>query len=78
MRKLTRGSQASSSFDQLEPIIAPIVFTFLAFFTRMWKIGLSPIVTWDEAQYVQAVDLCEQLADNTPLSQLWKVWLPLP
>ncbi|KAJ9622300.1 Protein O-mannosyltransferase 2 [Taxawa tesnikishii (nom. ined.)] len=43
--------KASSSFDQLEPIIAPIVFTFLAFFTRMWKIGLSPIVTWDEAHF---------------------------
>ena len=38
--------------DEYEFLIAPIVFTALAFFTRMWKIGLSPIVTWDEAQYV--------------------------
>jgi len=38
--------------DEYEFIIAPLVFTALAFFTRMWKIGLSPIVTWDEAQYV--------------------------
>ncbi|MDA4133634.1 MAG: hypothetical protein OK454_11015 [Thaumarchaeota archaeon] len=29
-----------------------MLFTFLAFFTRMYKIGLSPIVTWDEAQSV--------------------------
>ena len=39
--------------DQWEWVIAPIVFTALAFFTRFYKIGLSPIVTWDEAQFVQ-------------------------
>ncbi|KAI9665310.1 MAG: Protein O-mannosyltransferase 2 [Alyxoria varia] len=37
--------------DEYEFVLAPIVFTFLAFFTRMWKIGLSPIVTWDEAHF---------------------------
>ena len=37
--------------DEYEFIWAPLLFTALAFFTRMWKIGLSPIVTWDEAQY---------------------------
>jgi dolichyl-phosphate-mannose-protein mannosyltransferase len=36
--------------DEYEFIIAPLIFTFFAFFTRMYKIGLSPIVTWDEAQ----------------------------
>jgi dolichyl-phosphate-mannose-protein mannosyltransferase len=36
--------------DEYEFIIAPLIFTFLAFFTRLYKIGLSPIVTWDEAQ----------------------------
>jgi dolichyl-phosphate-mannose-protein mannosyltransferase len=36
--------------DEYEFIWAPLIFTFLAFFTRMYKIGLSPIVTWDEAQ----------------------------
>ena len=41
-----------SILDEYEFIIAPLIFTFLAFFTRMYKIGLSPIVTWDEAQYV--------------------------
>jgi dolichyl-phosphate-mannose-protein mannosyltransferase len=35
-----------------EWLIAPIIFTALAFFTRFYKIGLSNIVTWDEAQYV--------------------------
>jgi dolichyl-phosphate-mannose--protein O-mannosyl transferase len=38
--------------DEYEWIWAPLIFTALAVFTRMWKIGLSPIVTWDEAQYV--------------------------
>ena len=36
--------------DEYEFLIAPLIFTILAFFTRMYKIGLSPIVTWDEAQ----------------------------
>lgn len=48
-----RGQSVLSILDEYEYIIAPIIFTFLAFFTRMYKIGLSPIVTWDEAQYVQ-------------------------
>ncbi|KAK3397180.1 dolichyl-phosphate-mannose-protein mannosyltransferase 2 [Sordaria brevicollis] len=39
------------SFARWEWIVAPAVFTFLAFFTRFWKIGLSPIVTWDEAHF---------------------------
>src|ERR1700753_495545 len=39
------------TFDELEWIIAPVLFTFFAFFTRMYKIGLSPIVTWDEAHF---------------------------
>ncbi|KAF2710994.1 glycosyltransferase family 39 protein [Pleomassaria siparia CBS 279.74] len=37
--------------DEWEFLWAPIIFTALAFFTRMWKIGLSPIVTWDEAHF---------------------------
>lgn len=39
-----------SVLDEYEFIWAPLIFTFFAFFTRMYKIGLSPIVTWDEAQ----------------------------
>lgn len=34
-----------------EPIIAPIILTALALFTRLYRIGRSNIVTWDEAQY---------------------------
>jgi len=37
--------------DQWESVIAPIIFTALAVFTRLYKIGLSPIVTWDEAHF---------------------------
>ena len=40
------------NLEEYEHIYAPIIFTLMAFFTRMWRIGLSPIVTWDEAQYV--------------------------
>lgn len=36
--------------DEWEWVIAPLVFTALAFFTRLYKIGISNIVTWDEAQ----------------------------
>lgn len=38
--------------DEYEFLLAPLIFTLVSFFTRMYKIGLSPIVTWDEAQYV--------------------------
>jgi dolichyl-phosphate-mannose-protein mannosyltransferase len=37
--------------DEWEWLIAPLVFTALAFFTRLYKIGLSNIVTWDEAHF---------------------------
>ncbi|KAI9669207.1 MAG: Protein O-mannosyltransferase 2 [Caeruleum heppii] len=47
-----KGTQSILSYlDDYEFILAPIVFTLLSFFTRMWKIGLSPIVTWDEAHF---------------------------
>jgi dolichyl-phosphate-mannose-protein mannosyltransferase len=50
--KKTRQSPTSilKVLDEYEYILAPLIFTFFAFFTRMYKIGLSPIVTWDEAQ----------------------------
>jgi dolichyl-phosphate-mannose-protein mannosyltransferase len=47
---MTQTSSFVDILDEYEFLIAPIIFTALAFFTRMWKIGLSPIVTWDEAQ----------------------------
>lgn len=59
VNQLTTPHQAKSFFDEWEPVFAPILFTALAFFTRLWKIGLSPIVTWDEAQY-----------DSQPLSKV--------
>ncbi|KAJ9484498.1 hypothetical protein VN97_g8877 [Penicillium thymicola] len=34
-----------------EPIIAPIILTALAIFTRLYQIGRSNIVTWDEAHF---------------------------
>ncbi|KAI9831053.1 MAG: Protein O-mannosyltransferase 2 [Phylliscum demangeonii] len=40
-----------SILDQYEFLIAPLIFTALSFFTRLYKIGLSPIVTWDEAHF---------------------------
>ena len=38
-------------FDEWEFVIAPLIFTLLALFTRMYKIGQSNIVTWDEAHF---------------------------
>ncbi|KAI0479083.1 family 39 glycosyltransferase [Xylariaceae sp. FL0804] len=52
--KKLHGKKQSSVLDvldQWEFIIAPLIFTALAVFTRLWKIGLSPIVTWDEAHF---------------------------
>ncbi|OLL26737.1 Dolichyl-phosphate-mannose--protein mannosyltransferase 2 [Neolecta irregularis DAH-3] len=31
--------------------LTPVILTALAFFTRLWKIGQSDIVTWDEAHF---------------------------
>lgn len=48
--------------DEWEWLIAPILFTALAFFTRLYKIGISNIVTWDEAQCViSLIDTCMNL-----------------
>lgn len=43
--------------DEWEVVWAPIIFTAVAFFTRLYKIGLSNIVTWDEAQQVPLISL---------------------
>ncbi|KAL9614391.1 MAG: hypothetical protein Q9167_001121 [Letrouitia subvulpina] len=39
------------ALDQYEFLIAPLIFTLLSLITRMYKIGLSNIVTWDEAHF---------------------------
>jgi dolichyl-phosphate-mannose-protein mannosyltransferase len=48
-----KQKSALQILDEWEVVIAPILFTAVAVFTRLWKIGLSNIVTWDEAQYVK-------------------------
>ncbi|KAF7914479.1 uncharacterized protein EAF01_000885 [Botrytis porri] len=50
--QVKKGKQSIVGFlDEWEFLIAPLVFTIFAFFTRLYKIGLSPIVTWDEAHF---------------------------
>ncbi|KAK9467219.1 Dolichyl-phosphate-mannose-protein mannosyltransferase-domain-containing protein [Lipomyces arxii] len=39
------------SLEAIEKYVAPLLFTVLAFVTRMYKIGVSDIVTWDEAHF---------------------------
>ncbi|CAL5872280.1 uncharacterized protein PFLUO_LOCUS6541 [Penicillium psychrofluorescens] len=50
-----KGKPQSPSFLHVlarwEPIIAPILLTALAIFTRLYRIGRSNIVTWDEAHF---------------------------
>ncbi|SCU90952.1 LADA_0F07272g1_1 [Lachancea dasiensis] len=40
-----------SPLNKLERLLMPIVFTALAFFTRMYKIGVNNHVVWDEAHF---------------------------
>ncbi|KAK3386957.1 glycosyltransferase family 39 protein [Podospora didyma] len=46
-----KGPSVLDVLDQWEWIYAPLIFTALAFFTRFYKIGISNIVTWDEAHF---------------------------
>jgi len=50
-KQLKKEPSFLDTLDQWEWVIAPVLFTVLAFFTRFYKIGLSPIVTWDEAHF---------------------------
>ncbi|WYZ37586.1 hypothetical protein EsH8_II_001092 [Colletotrichum jinshuiense] len=45
------AKKQGSFLDEWEVVIAPIIFTAFAIFTRLWKIGISDIVTWDEAHF---------------------------
>ncbi|KAK9243977.1 Dolichyl-phosphate-mannose-protein mannosyltransferase-domain-containing protein [Lipomyces tetrasporus] len=39
------------SLDTVEKYVVPMLFTILSFVTRMYRIGISDIVTWDEAHF---------------------------
>ncbi|ANZ77296.1 BA75_05005T0 [Komagataella pastoris] len=41
----------TSILTRYEPYVAPIIFTLLSFFTRMYKIGINNHVVWDEAHF---------------------------
>ncbi|KLJ13519.1 dolichyl-phosphate-mannose-protein mannosyltransferase [Blastomyces silverae] len=50
-KQAPRKSTFIDVLDEWEFIIAPLIFTAFSFFTRMWRIGISDIVTWDEAHF---------------------------
>jgi dolichyl-phosphate-mannose-protein mannosyltransferase len=37
--------------DEMTDHVLALIFTLLSFFTRLYRIEKSNIVTWDEAQY---------------------------
>ncbi|KAL7271710.1 Dolichyl-phosphate-mannose--protein mannosyltransferase 2 [Rhizina undulata] len=49
--KKTQPKTRQAGDVDIESIVAPLLFTILSFFTRMYKIGRSNIVTWDEAHF---------------------------
>lgn len=54
--------------DEWEIVIAPIIFTLFAVFTRLYKIGLSDIVTWDVSQASPCLPLSFANLDHRKLS----------
>ncbi|KAB8213598.1 Dolichyl-phosphate-mannose-protein mannosyltransferase-domain-containing protein [Aspergillus novoparasiticus] len=46
-----KANPSVSILDDWEPLIMPILLTAAAIFTRMYRIGRSNIVTWDEAHF---------------------------
>jgi dolichyl-phosphate-mannose-protein mannosyltransferase len=50
-KKKRQSSSYLSVLSGWEPVIAPILLTALSMFTRMYRIGRSNIVTWDEAHF---------------------------
>lgn len=63
-----QGKSFIDVLDEWEFVIAPIIFTAFSFFTRMYRIGLSNIVTWDEAQYVYRRSFEPSLLPHSPLT----------
>ncbi|KAK9480319.1 Dolichyl-phosphate-mannose-protein mannosyltransferase-domain-containing protein [Lipomyces japonicus] len=49
--ELSQYDDGELTLDKVEEYLAPIIFTILAFVSRMYKIGVSDIVTWDEAHF---------------------------
>ncbi|KAG7827731.1 hypothetical protein KL920_004494 [Ogataea angusta] len=39
------------NWRKVEAVVAPILFTFVSFFVRMYKIGINSNVVWDEAHF---------------------------
>lgn len=50
-KQLKKDQSPLDLLAEWEWVIAPILLTFVAAFTRLYKIGLSNIVTWDEAHF---------------------------
>lgn len=50
-KKQAKQPSILQTLQEWEWVIAPILFTALSFFTRLYKIGISDIVTWDEAHF---------------------------
>ncbi|PWY68046.1 protein O-mannosyl transferase [Aspergillus heteromorphus CBS 117.55] len=50
-KRNSESASITSETANWEPILAPLVLTVLSIFTRMYQIGRSNIVTWDEAHF---------------------------
>ncbi|KAK9463149.1 Dolichyl-phosphate-mannose-protein mannosyltransferase-domain-containing protein [Lipomyces oligophaga] len=46
-----RYEEDEITWESFEKVFGPLLFTVLSFLTRMYKIGISDIVTWDEAHF---------------------------
>lgn len=49
--KNTTNNEIPNPLIRVEAIVAPIVFTILALFVRMYKISANNHVVWDEAHF---------------------------
>lgn len=48
---VSKEKKRDNPLYRLESVVMPIIFTGLAFFTRMYKIGANNHVVWDEAHF---------------------------
>lgn len=49
--KTAKGARGANPLLKVEAIVMPIVFTLIAVFVRMYKIGANNHVVWDEAHF---------------------------